>query len=162
MARWNKNSFVYQKVYGEKLCSAYTIQKPPDILTLPKLFWRNSQTVFPQASTEILVSTIKGCSECLKVEPSPSQNLKTPLQSVSSLTSFPGETLQIYLVEPLKSQVDRYVLTAIDAFRKYLFAVLWTNVRADTIARKLTSISSRQFFCQKRFLLTKEHLLFGN
>ena len=47
------------------------------------------------------------------------------------------------MVGPLKSPVHRYVLTAIDVFTKYLFAVPLTNVRADTIARELTSIFFR-------------------
>ena len=75
--------------------------------------------------------------------------MKTPLQPVSSLISFPGESLQIHLVGPLKSPVHRCVLTAIDVFTKYLFAVSLTNVRADTIARELTSIFFRHSYLSK-------------
>ena len=64
--------------------------------------------------------------------------LKTPSEPVLSLNSYPGETLQIDLVGPLKSPVHRYVLTVFDVCAKYLFAVPLTNVRADTIARELT------------------------
>ena len=78
--------------------------------------------------------------------------MKTPLQPVSSLTSYPGETLQIDMVEPLKSPVHRYVLTAIDVFTKNLFTVPSTNVRADTIARELTSIFFRHSFLPKTIL----------
>ena len=78
--------------------------------------------------------------------------MKTLLQPVSSLNSYPGETLQIDLVGPLKSLVHRYVLTAIDVFTKYLFAVPLTNVRADTIARELTSIFFRHRFLPKTIL----------
>ena len=78
--------------------------------------------------------------------------MKTPLQPVSSLNSYLGETLQIDLVGPLKSPVHRYVLTAIDVFTKYLFAVPLTNVRADTIARELTSIFFRHSYLPKTIL----------
>ena len=72
--------------------------------------------------------------------------LKTPSQPVSSLSSYPGETLGIDLVGPLKSPVHRYVLTANDVFTKYLFAVPLANDRADTIARELTSIFFRHSY----------------
>ena len=61
----------------------------------------------------------------------------------------PGETLQIDVVGPLKSPVHRYVLTAIDVFTKYLFAVPLTNVTADTIARELTSNFLRHCYLPK-------------
>ena len=79
--------------------------------------------------------------------------MKPPLQPVSSLISYPGETLQIDLVGPLQSPVHRYVLTAIDFFTKYLLAVLLTNVRAGTFALELTSIFFRHSYLLKRILL---------
>ena len=78
--------------------------------------------------------------------------LKTPLQAVSSLVSYPGDTVQIDLVGPLKSPVHCYVLTAFDVFTNYLFAVPLTNFRADTIARALTSIFFRQSYLPKTIL----------
>ena len=99
--------------------------------------------------TEFFISSIKNCLTCLQLKRVPSKFLKTPLQQVSSLKSHPGETLQIDLVGPLKSPVHRYVLTAIDVFTKYLFAVPLTNVRAGTIARELTSIFFRHSYFPK-------------
>ena len=90
--------------------------------------------------TEFFISSVKICLTCLEVKRVPSKLLKTPLQPVWSLNSYPGETFQIDLVGPVKSPVHRYVLTAIDVFTKYLFAVPLTNIRADTIARELMSI----------------------
>ena len=78
--------------------------------------------------------------------------MKTPLQAVSFLISYPGATLQIDLVGPLKSPVHRYVLTAIDVFTNYLFAVPLTNVTADTIARERTSIFIRHSYLPKTIL----------
>ena len=93
--------------------------------------------------TEYLTSTIQNCLQCLQLKRVPSKNLKTPLQPVSSLKSYPGEMLQIDLVGPLQSPLYRYVLTGIDVFTKYLFAVPLTNGRSETVARELASI----FFC---------------
>ena len=80
---------------------------------------------------------------CLQLKRLPSKFLKTPLQPVSLPISYPGETFQIDFVGPINSSFHRYVLTAFDVCTNYLFAVPSTNVRADTIARELTSI----FFC---------------
>ena len=74
-------------------------------------------------SAEFFIPSIKNCLTCLQLKRVPSNFLKTLLQPVSSLSSYPGERLQIDWAGPLKSPVNRYVLTAIDVFTKYLFAV---------------------------------------
>ena len=91
----------------------------------------------------------KNCLSCLQLKRVPSKFLKTPLQPVWSVKSYPGEKFQIDLIGPLKLPVHRYVLTAIDVFTKYLFAVPLTDVRADTIARDLTSIFFRHSYLPK-------------
>ena len=48
--------------------------------------------------------------------------------------------LQIDLVGPLKSSQYKYVLSGIDVFTKYLFAVPLTNGYADTVARELVKV----------------------
>ena len=93
--------------------------------------------------TEIFISSIKNYFTLLQLKRVPSNFLKTPLQPVSSLYSCPGKTVHFDLVGPIKSPVHRYVLTAIDVLTKYLLAVPLTNVRADTMARELTSIFAR-------------------
>ena len=56
--------------------------------------------------TEFFIS-IENCLTCLQLKRVPSKLLKTPLQPVASLNSYPGETLQIDLVGRLKSPVHR-------------------------------------------------------
>ena len=102
--------------------------------------------------TEFFISSHKNCLTCLQLKRVPSKFLKTPLQPVSSLNSYHGETFQTDLVGPLKSPVHRYVLTAIDVFTKYLFAVPLKNVRADTIAPELTSTFLRHSYLPKTIL----------
>ena len=65
---------------------------------------------------------------------------RTPLQPLSSLQTMPGDLLQIDIVGPLKAPVYRFVLTAIDVFSKYLFAIPLTNVSAHTTASALVNI----------------------
>ena len=62
------------------------------------------------------------------------------MQPVSSLQSHPGDILQIDLVGPLKSTQFKYVLSGIDVFTKYLFAVHLTNGYAETVARELVKV----------------------
>ena len=143
------------------LSSASIIRKLPDILALPKQlknFEKDSIFQFlPSFSFLHLKTALLAYNKRL-----PSKFLKTPLQPVSSLNSYPGETPQIDLVGPLNSPGHRYVLTAVDVFTKYLLAVPLTNVRADTIARELTSIFFRDSFLPKTILFDLGTPLFLN
>ena len=110
---------------------------------------KNFEKLFFPNFTECFICSIKDCLTCLQPKRVPSMFLKPPLQPVSSLNSYPGETPQIDLVGPLKLPVHRFVLTTIDVFTKYLFAVPLTNVRGDTIARELTSIFFQHSYLSK-------------
>ena len=76
----------------------------------------------------------QNCLTCSQLKRASSKYLKLPLQPLW-LISYPNETLQFDLVDPLKSPVQRFVLTATNVQNKYLFAVPMKNVRADTIVR---------------------------
>ena len=102
--------------------------------------------------TEFLVSTVRNCLQCLQLKRAPPKQIKTPLQPVSSLQSYPGDMLQIDLVGPLKSPMYTYVLTAVDVFSKYLFAVPLTNGRADNVARALTTIFFQHSYMPSKIL----------
>ena len=104
--------------------------------------------------TEFFISTIQNCLQCLQLKRVPSKKLKTPLQALSSLKSYPGEMLQIDLVGPLKSPLYHYVLTGVDVFTKYLFAVPLTNGRSETVARELAAIFFVIPICRKHCYLT--------
>ena len=102
--------------------------------------------------TEFLVSTVRNCLQCLQLKRAPTKQIKTPLQPVSSLQSYPGDMLQIDLVGPLKSPMYTYVLTAVDVFSKHLFAVPLTNGRADNVARALTTIFFQHSYMRSKVL----------
>ena len=90
--------------------------------------------------TEYITSTIQNCLQCLQLKRVRTKNLKTPLQPLFSLKSYPGEMLQVDLAGPLQSPLYRYVLTGIDVFTKYFFAVPVSHGRSETVARELASI----------------------
>ena len=90
--------------------------------------------------TEHLIDFIKNCLTCLQLMILPASSLKPPLQQMSSLHSFPGDMLQIDLVGTFNSPIYKYVLSGIDVFTKYLFAVPLTNGSTDTTARELVRI----------------------
>ena len=90
--------------------------------------------------TEHFTSFIKNCLTCLQLNRVPKNHITPKLQPVSSLQSYPGDMLQIDLVGPLKSSQYKYVLSGIDVFTKYLFAVPLTNGYADTVARELVNV----------------------
>ena len=138
---------MYQKRLGVKLSSASTIQKLPDFLASPKQLKKFKEVSFFQNLPNFSFIQLKTVLVAHKRVPS--KILKTSLQPVSSPTSYSGQTLQIDLVGSIKSPVCRYVLTALDVFTKYLFAVTLKNLRADKIAREPTSILSRHSYLPK-------------
>ena len=64
--------------------------------------------------------------------------------------------LQIDLVCPLKSSQFKYVLSGIDVFTKYLFAVPLTNGYADTGARELVKVFFQHSYIPQTILSNLE------
>ena len=89
---------------------------------------------------EYFVEMIKNCLTCIQQKAISNKSLRTFMQPLSSLQLFPGNLLQIDIVGPLPSTLYEYVLTGIDVFSKYLFAVPLTRITATVIATELTKI----------------------
>ena len=66
--------------------------------------------------TEHLLDLIKNCLTNLQMKNVKGRQLKSPMQPLSSLQSFPGDLLQIDLVGTFNSPVYKYVLSGIDVF----------------------------------------------
>ena len=90
--------------------------------------------------TEFLTAYIKNCLSCSTLKRVSKRQLNPPLQPISSEQLFPGDMMQIDLVGPFQSPIYKYVLSGIDVFSKYLFAVPLTSAHAGTIAKALVSI----------------------
>ena len=90
---------------------------------------------------EFLVDYIKNCLTCLQIKPIQKSHLTPPLLPITSLQNFPEELLQIDFVGALLASGGfKYILTAIDVFNKYLFAVPLKHPDAKSVAQKLLSI----------------------
>ena len=104
---------------------------------------------FPGFS-EYLVDYIRNCLSCSTLKRVTKKQLHPPLQPLSSEQLFPVDMMQIDLVGPFQSPVYKYVLSGIDVFSKYLFAVPSTSAHAGTVAKALVSI-----FFQHSYIPTK-------
>ena len=92
--------------------------------------------------TEFLTDYIKNCLSCSTLKRVSKRQLNPPLQPISSEQLFPGDMMQIDLVGPFQSPIYKYVLSGIDVFSKYLFAIPLTSAHAGTIAKALVYILS--------------------
>ena len=90
--------------------------------------------------SEYLIDYIKNCFSCSTLKRVTKKQLHPPLQPTSSEQLFPGDMMQIDLVGPFQSPVYKYVLSGIDVFSKYQFAVPLTSAHAGTVAKALVSI----------------------
>ena len=102
--------------------------------------------------TEFLQSYVKNCLTCVQSKRVLPQHLKPPMHPISTLTSFPGDQLQIDIVGPFPSPVYKYALSAIDVFSKYLFAVPLTRISAVSIAKTLADIFFRHSYIPEKIL----------
>ena len=97
--------------------------------------------------TEQFADFIKNCLTCLQLKRVPEKQIRPPLESLTTQQSFPRDMFQADLVGPFASDVYKFVLTGVDVFTKYLFAVPFTNASADTVARELA-----RFFLQHSYI----------
>ena len=97
--------------------------------------------------TESLIKYVTNCQTCCQAKPIRNDFLKPPLQEVMTTVGAPGDMLQIDLVGKLNpSGGYNHILTAIDVFSRYLFAVPVKKVDAVTIARTLVGIFMRHTY----------------
>ena len=94
---------------------------------------------FPGFS-EVITDYIKNCLTCLQHKPAPTSALRPPLQPISATQIFPEDMLQIDLVGKLPGKIYCYILTAIDVFSKYMFAVPLRKADAYSVCKALVSI----------------------
>ena len=102
---------------------------------------------------EFILDHIKNCLTCLQAKPSKPTALRPPLQPVASKQNFPSDMLQVDLVGRLPNVGNyKFILTAIDVFSRYLFAIPLTNASAHSVAQALTSIFMRHSYIPKLIL----------
>ena len=89
---------------------------------------------------EKIAAYIRNRSSCLQVKQVQPSRLKPPLQEITKTTSFPGDILQMDIMGAYPTTPYKYILTAIDVFSIYLFAVPLMTVSASTVASALVSM----------------------
>ena len=101
---------------------------------------------------EQIASYIRNWSTCLQLELVQPSRLKPPLSELSSKTFFPGDIMQIDIQGAFPSSPYKYVLTIIDVFSKYLFAVPLTTISAPSVAAALASIMFNHSYIPKKMI----------
>ena len=96
-----------------------------------------------------ITSKIVSCSTLKRVN---KKQLNPPLQPISSEQLFPGDVMQIDLVDPFQSPIYKYALSGIDVFSKYLFAVPLTSAHAGNVAKALVSLFLQHSYIPTTFL----------
>ena len=120
-----------------------------------RFYWPNYQ--------EDIEAYIANCLTCIQLKSTPEQNIRPPLRGITHENSFPGDMMQIDLIGPFKPSAGfTQVLTAIDVFTKYLFAVPLRRVTARATTDALTTIFLRHAYVPKILLTDKGSQLTSN
>ena len=91
--------------------------------------------------TETLINHIKNCLTCVQSKPIPESHRTPPLGTMMTDAGLPADALQIDIVGQLPDSAGyRYILTAIDVFSRYLFAIPLRQQSAEATARALVGI----------------------
>ena len=105
---------------------------------------------------EDIYAFVDNCLTCLQLKSTPEARLRPALQPLTSTTTFPGEMMQIDLIGPFKPAGGFVqVLTAIDVFTKFLFAVPLRRITARTVVDALTTIFLRHSYIPQILLTDK-------
>ena len=112
--------------------------------------------------TEFLTDYVKNCLSCSNLKRVSKRQLNPPLRPISSEQLFPGDMMQIDLVGPFQSPIYKYILSGIDVFSNYLFAIPSTSAHAGTISRALVSIFIQHSTSLQLFCLIWERVLLQN
>ena len=96
---------------------------------------------------------VQTCISCCQVKPLPASSLIMPMRSILQMQQIPEQTMQVDLLGPLTpAEGKEYIVTAIDLFTKYIFAVPVTNVRAETVGRVILGICLRHAYIPQKIL----------
>ena len=84
---------------------------------------------------------IRNCITCAQTKPVPGNQLKPAMMGVSMQTAFPGDMMQLDLPGMFTSSNGyAHILTGIDVFSKYLFAVPLRRITSRAVMEALTKI----------------------
>ena len=103
----------------------------------------------------MLLDYIKNCFSCLRTKVVKNSELRSQMLSVASQQCYHGDLLEVDLVGKLKpSHGYTHVLTAMDVFSRYLFAIPIRNASAETVASHFFIYLCNTHTCQPLFYVT--------
>ncbi len=100
--------------------------------------------------SEYIVDHIRNCSSCHQTTPASMPHQKPPLMPVASEQQLPEDMLQIDIVGRLPTcRGYQYILTAMDVFSKYVFAVPIKKIHSHTLADNLVRLFMQHSYIPK-------------
>ena len=108
---------------------------------------------------EIIEDYVRNCVSCLQVKRTADKNITPPLQPITATTSFPGDILEIDLVGKFDKTAGPtpycHILTGIDVFSQYLFAIPMKRVSAIEVAKTLVQLFLQHAYIPRKILTDK-------
>ena len=99
---------------------------------------------------------LDGCENCMKSKSAKEPQLRPPLQKIYDPCDGPEDLLEIDIVGPLPaSNGFTHILTAVDVFSRYLFAVPLKRPDTHSVVRGLLSIFTKHAYVPKHILTDK-------
>ena len=106
--------------------------------------------------TEKVQTFINNCQACIQSKPVAKEKLRPPLQKIYDPCNGPEDLLEIDLVGELpNSNGFTHVLTAVDVFSRYLFAIPIRKPDTHSVVRALMSIFTRHAYVPTTILTDK-------
>ena len=104
---------------------------------------------FPRMDTFVDI-WIKSCPTCLAIKRKQPSKLAVPLGNIEVSEVWDLLSIDLWDAGVLSNRGHRYLLTVIDGFSKYAFAIPLKNKTAKTVASKLYKHVFSQHGCPKR------------
>ena len=99
---------------------------------------------------------LDGCENCMKSKSVKETQLRPPLQKIYDPCDGPEDLLEIDIVGPIPaSNGFTHILTAVDVFSRYLFAVPLKRPDTHSVVRGLLSIFTKHAYVPKHILTDK-------
>ena len=99
---------------------------------------------------------LDGCEKCMKSKSLKEPQIRPPLQKIYDPCDGPKDMLEIGIVGPLPaSNGSTHILTAVDVFSRYLFAVPLKKPDTHSVAKGLLSVFTKPAYVPKHILTDK-------
>ena len=123
---------------------------------LKKMLYELRKRYYSPNPACIVQNVLDGCEKCMKSRTVKEPQLRPPLQKTYDPCDGPEDMLEIDIVGPLPaSNGFTHILTAVDVFSRYLFAVPLKRPDTRSVVRGLLSIFTKQAYVPKHKLTDK-------